>query len=98
MMPVACSEAIDLVVMIREANHQVVDTNSIAKAVNDWYIHSDIVDPEMLAAAVLEYGMWRLISFLDWESAHHEWFPQHEDLYGVWEFEESYHDEMWRQP
>ena len=96
MMPTACFKAIDLVVTIREANRQVVDTSSIAIAVNDWYTLSDVTDPEMLAAAVLEFGRWRMISFLDWESAHHEWFPPHEDLYGVWEFEESYRDELWR--
>lgn len=96
MMPIACAEAIELVVMIHEANHQVVDNDSITRAVNDWYTHSDIVDPEMLAAAVLEYGMWRLINFLDWEAAHNKWFPQYDDRYGVWEFEASYHDNIWR--
>lgn len=96
MMPTACVEAIEIVSMIYEANNQAVDNNSIAKAVEDWYTHSDVADPEMLAAAVLEYGGWRLISFLDWEAAHNKWFPQFDDTYAIWEFEASYHDEMWR--
>lgn len=96
MMPIACTEAIELVVLIHEANNQIVDNDSITRAVNDWYTHSDIVDPEMLAAAVLEYGRWRLINFLDWEAAHNKWFPQYDDRYGVWEFEASYRDNIWR--
>jgi len=96
MMPTACVEAIEIVSMIHEANNEAVDNNSITRAVEDWYTHSDIVDPEMLAAAVLEYGMWRLISFLDWECAYNKWFPQYDDTYAIWDFEASYHDEIWR--
>lgn len=96
MMPTACTNAIELTTMIHEANGQIVDNNSITKAVYDWYTHSDIVDPEMLAAAVLEYGRWRQIDLSDWEHIHDKWFPQYDDMYGVWEFEASYHDEFWR--
>ena len=96
MMPVACVNAIEIVSLIHEANHHAVDNHSIEVAVYDWYIHSDIVDPEMLAAAALEYGSWRIISFLDWEAAHDKWFPAVEDNYGVWEFEASYADSLWR--
>ena len=96
MMPTACAEAIDMVVLIHEANRRTVDSDSIKNAVLSWYVNSDIVDPEMLAAAVLEYGTYRQITYTDWESAQNKWFPQYEERYAAWEYEASYYDEYWR--
>lgn len=96
MMPTACAEAIDIIVLIHEANRRTVDNDSIKNAVLSWYINSDIVNPEMIAAAVLEFGMFRRITYMDWESVWNKWFPQHEEGYAAWEYEDSYHDMLWR--
>ena len=90
--------AVKLVVDNLEANGIMSDTNSIRNRVLSWYIHSDIVDAEMLAGCALMGRDWfpgatyqYMIDAKNW------WFPQ--DPYNeisIWEIEAAQHDAIWR--
>lgn len=41
-----------------EINHVVCDCDSILTNIISWSNHTDIADPEILAAAAIEYGKW----------------------------------------
>lgn len=90
-------KAVDLVVRLLEANNVTETNDTIRARVYDWYIHSDVTDPEVLAACALE-GKWHpgtsyaeMLDYKEW------WFPT--DLYNeisIWEIEEAQHDALWR--
>ena len=75
-MPIACTEATLTLVKFYEANNIAIRTKTIENQVMDWYTHSDVVDPAMLAAAVLNWGSWRYVDYSDWIEAADRWFPQ----------------------
>jgi hypothetical protein len=88
--------AVNLVIENFEANHIVCDETSIYKRVYSWYCHSDVTDPEMLAACALMGTDWFPGANYDYMlAAKNYWFPQ--DIYNIaiWEVEEAQHDAMW---
>lgn len=64
-----------------ESTGKMCDDASIEREVNSWYINSDIADPVMLAAAVLEWGQWHMVSYNDWLDARNRWFANHHSYY-----------------
>lgn len=70
-----------------EASGITCDFDSIYKRVHDWYIHSDITDPEILAACALS-GEWHPgTTYQDMLNAREKWFsiaPISE--ISIWEF------------
>lgn len=97
MMPTVCRDAVDILVNHFEANHIQIQTAVLEDQVMSWYTNSDIADACMLAAAVLQWGYWRQISFTDWLDAREYWFPQDNIFFSAAEYEASYHDADWRQ-
>lgn len=76
-MPAACLEATLTLVKFCENNNIAIKTQTLENQVLSWYANSDIVDPDMLAAAVLNWGNWRYVDYQDWIEATERWFPQH---------------------
>ena len=69
-------EAVSLVSNILEANRAVCDNDSIFNKVYDWYSHSDVADPEILAACVLTGKNWSpRTTYQDMLDAKNYWFP-----------------------
>lgn len=89
--------AVNLVVENFEANHIISDTNSIRNRILSWYNHSDVTDPEILAAcALMGYDWFPEVTYQDMLNARDWWFPQnpYEDI-SIWEIEAAQHDAMW---
>ena len=99
-MVMAVRDAVDLVVDWLELNYSPCDTDTIAAEVQSWYDHSDIVEPEMLAAAVLEWGWWRMVAYQDWIDAKNKWFEeppiQYSGTPSICEIEAAQHDMIWQ--
>lgn len=91
--------AVELVINNLEANHIASDTNSIRKQVYSWYEHSDVTDPEMIAACVLEGKEWFAgATYQYMEDLRDWWFPQVvacNNEISIWEIEEAQHDSFW---
>lgn len=86
-MAIAVNEAVKLVSDLLEANYVTCETSTIEDEVQSWYDHSDVVEPEMLAAATLEWGYWRQISYSDWCDARNKWFcdvPEQYSNFSIW--------------
>ena len=86
-----------------EINHVICDYDSMLTNIISWSNHIDIVDPEILAAAAIEYGKWTAgIAFNDILNARDKWFPAEYtprnvfDDFSIWEIEESQMDFLWR--
>lgn len=93
--------ATNLVAETLESMGKTCTNDSIRRDVTSWYEHSDIVNPDMLAAGVLEYGSWKLISFDKWEEITEKWFPLEVPVgYGypnIEELHDSYYDLAWQE-
>lgn len=90
--------AIALVIKNLEANHIAYDTECIRNRVYSWYNHSDVTDPEMLAACALMGQDWYPeATYEDMLDAREWWFPRYsDDEISVWEIEAAQHDAMWQ--
>lgn len=93
----AVREACDLVSKFYEMNHMVCDTKSIYDKVYDWYCHSDVTDPEVLAACALEGEKWTpAASYQDMLEMRDYWFPKNPyDEIAIWEIEQARLDLEW---
>lgn len=93
----AVEAAVALVIENLEANHITCNTESIRNRVYNWYSHSDVTDPEMLAACALMGKDWYpgatyqyMLDAKEW------WFPQNPyDEISIWEIEAAQYDAMW---
>ena len=90
--------AVNLVIQNLEANHIASDSESIRNRVYSWYSHSDVTDPEMLAACALEGKNWFPgATYQYMVEAKQQWFPENlYDNFSIWEIEASQHDREWR--
>lgn len=100
-MTAAVYDAMNLYRNMAEANRWVVDDDSIEAQVQSWYDNSDVVDPEMLAAAALEYGYWRMISYEDWIDLKNKWFCdvplEYQGYPSISEIESAQRDIEWQE-
>lgn len=89
--------AVVLVVDYYEANHITCNTDFIRNRVYSWYSHSDVTDPEMLAAcALMEKDWYPGATYQDMLNAKEWWFPQSPyDEISIGEIEAAQHDAMW---
>ena len=89
--------AVALVVENLEANHIACNTECIRNRVYSWYNHSDVTDPEMLAACALMGKDWYPgATYQDMLDAKEWWFPKNPyDEISIWEIEAAQHDAMW---
>lgn len=84
------AETIKLVNSYFEAENIIVSNQIIETQAIDWYNHSEIVEAEMLAAAVMNYGnykpgtMWNELMQL-----HEFYFPSELTQFGSCEFNED---------
>ena len=70
--------AVTLAVKNLEANHAVCDTKSIRNKIYNWYIHSDVTDPEVLAACVLAGRDWSpAATYQEMLDAKEQYFPEY---------------------
>lgn len=68
--------AVRLVIENLEANHITETTDTIRARVYSWYNHSDIADPEVLAACALEGKSWYPgATYQQMLDAKEQWFP-----------------------
>lgn len=89
--------AANLAIEILEANHVSCDSDSIYRRVFSWYVHSDVTDPEILAACALTEKDWYPeATYEDMIAAKEYWFPQnpYENIF-VGENESVQNDELW---
>lgn len=86
--------AVELVLIIYEANHNMTNTEVIRKQVYSWYNHTDITDSEMLAACVIQFGYYHPeVTLDDMKIAKHEWFPENPfDNFSIEEIEAAQND------
>lgn len=93
----AVENAVALVVANLEANHITETTDTIRARVYSWYKHSDVVDPEVLAACALEGKSWFPGATYNWMLETKEyWFPMNiYDETPIWEIEAAMHDAQW---
>ena len=89
--------AVKMAVDLLEANHIANDTDSIYRRVITWYEHTDVADPEILAACALTGRDWFSGATYDMMlEAKEEWFPHNPyDEIAIWEIEDAQLD-MWR--
>lgn len=89
--------AVKLVIDTLEANMITEQTDTIRAKVYSWYEHSDVTDPEMLAACALEGKFWFPGATYQWMlEAKEYWFPVNPyDEIPIWEIEAAQHDAMW---
>lgn len=86
-------EAVSLAMKTFEANHIISDTECIRQRVYSWYSHSDVTDPEILAACAIEGWWWPAATYQDMLDAKEEWFPKNiYDEISIWEIESAQHD------
>ena len=91
--------AIEIVISYLEAENIYEETKTIRKRAIDWYNHTEIVDPQMLAAVVIS-GEYKSISWDEVIEIENFYFPlilplEFTEL-SIGEIEESLHDEFWR--
>lgn len=73
----AAETAISLVIENMEINHIACNTESVRTRVYNWYNNSDVTDPEVLAACVLEGMDWFPgVSYKTMLEAKERWFPK----------------------
>ena len=69
--------AVQIAIQTLEINHITSDNKSIYDRIYSWYEHSDIADPEILAACALEGKNWYPgVTYQDMLNAKEQWFPQ----------------------
>ena len=89
--------AVVLVVENLEANHIACNTECIRNRVYNWYSHSDVTDPEVLAACALMGKDWYPgVTYQDMLDAREWWFPQNPyDEISIWEIKAAQRDAIW---
>ena len=97
MMYTTVETAVKMAVNLLEVNHIANDTDSIYRRVMTWYEHTDVADPEILAACALTGKDWFPGATYDMMlEAKAEWFPHNPyDEIAIWEIEDAQFD-MWR--
>ena len=80
-----------------EANHITYDEKSVVNRVYSWYSHSDVTDPEILAACALMGKDWFPgATYQDMLDAKEWWFPKNPyNEISIWEIEAAQHDTIW---
>lgn len=80
-----------------EANHITYDEKSVVNRVYSWYSHSDVTDPEILAACALMGKDWFPgATYQDMLDAKEWWFPKNPyNEISIWEIETAQRDIMW---
>lgn len=80
-----------------EANHITYDEKSVVNRVYNWYSHSDVTDPEMLAACALMGKDWFPgATYQDMLDAKEWWFPKNPyNEISIWEIEAAQRDTIW---
>ena len=73
----------------------VSDRTPIVRGVTSIYEKSDETDPEMLAAAYLDYGDNPPKDYNIWRKSYNHWFGMTEQNDPIWAIEESYNDVLW---
>lgn len=88
--------AVTLAIKTFEANHIVSDTESIRNRIYSWYSHSDVTDPEVLAACGMEGWWYPAVTYDDMLRMKENWFPEnpYEEVYS-WGFKTVPHDMIW---
>ena len=88
--------AVDLVVKTFEANHIVSDSECIRQRVYSWYSHSDVTDPEILAACAIEGWWYPAATYDDMLMMKEGWFPEdpYEEVHS-WGFTTASYDMVW---
>ena len=85
--------AVDLVVYSLESRYMTFNTNAIRNQIYKWYNNTDVADPEVLAALVLEGLDWNpLVTYSQMLSIKEQWFPAIPDDYAIWEIEAAQYD------
>lgn len=89
--------AVNMVVENFEINGISVNTDAIRNDVYSWYVHSDVADPEILAACVLMGMTWTPdATYKDMLEAKEQAFPQNPfEEFGIWEIEAAQKDIEW---
>lgn len=89
--------AVSLAIEILETNHIPSNTAALRNRIYTWYSHSDVTDPETLAACALEGKDWYPgATYQDMLNAKNWWFPQNSyDEISIWEIEAANHDSIW---
>ena len=88
--------AVILVVRVLENLNISSNTDCIREKVYSWYAHSDVTDPEILAACALEGRKWYPgARYEDMLAARDIWFPHECEEISIWEIEAAQHDAMW---
>jgi len=90
--------AVALVIENLKANHMKYNTEHIYNRIYSWYNHSDVTDPEILAACALMGKDWYPgATYQDMLDAKEWWFPQNPyDEISIREIEAAQHDSVWR--
>ena len=70
-------EALEKAIQYCEAHNIAQDTPSLAKRIELWYNHTDIVDPEMLAALALESDTFEYLPMTIIENITYYYFPKY---------------------
>ena len=91
------NEAVKIVIEYFETEGIFEETESIRNRAINWYNHSEIVTPQMLAAVVIS-GDYRPITWDEVLEIEEFFFPSLpiELNFSVGEIEESYRDMLWR--
>ena len=89
--------AVKIAIDIFEAEHILVTTDSIRNTIYDWYEHTDVTDPEVLAACAIEGFRWYPgATYQEMLEIRDHWFPQ--DPYNeisIWDIEAAQYDMFW---
>lgn len=88
--------AVTLAMKTFETNHIVSDTECIRQRVYSWYSHSDVTDPEILAACAIEGWWYPTATYQDMLNMKEEWFPSNPyEEYFSWGFTSISYDIKW---
>lgn len=89
--------AVRIVIEELELQHIPCDTPSIRARVYGWYEHSDVADPEVLAACALTRDWYPTATYHDMLKAKEYWFPSNPyENFASWEIEAAQHDAFWQ--
>ena len=92
-------EALVLAIELLDANYMSYDIKQVRNRIYSWYSHSDVTDPEMLAACALNGEDWFLgATYEDMLDAKNYWFPADpKNEISIWEIESAQRDTAWQE-
>lgn len=93
------AEAVKMVIEYFEYEGIYEETKSIEARARDWYSHTEIVEPQMLAAVVMSGAFVPGIMWNEIKEIEEFFFPSEPIEYGnfhIGEIEEAQFDEFWR--